>query len=184
MAPNQANLNCRCLPTLTPISDDNSSYRWWPTGKTNIQQTNDQVQAQIDTPLARLCRYYLDCLNHDDQGGLSVFASSQFDLDYVEIDSATLLSGDSKNIFSSDGAQKLLRKVRRDRGRLVVVLGYPVQLTWLRARTGSWQGFKVEPILLFGFDEDPIDRSSLPSLSNDLPQINSSSAVARLISPA
>ena len=66
--------------------------------------------------------------NGDDQGGLSVFASSQFDLDYVEIDSATLLSGDSKNIFSSDRAHKLPTKVRRDRGRLVVVLGCTADL--------------------------------------------------------
>src|ERR1700704_3798724 len=108
----RAAVNSVLYGTLRHRTTQDSSYRWWPKRKTNIQQADDVLQTRIDTPLARLCRYYLDCLNHDDQGGLSVFASSHFDLDYVEIDSATLLSGDSKNIFSSDQAHKLLRKVR------------------------------------------------------------------------
>jgi hypothetical protein len=126
------------------------SYRWWPKG-TPVEKREPEQQAKLDTPLARLCRYYFDCLNHDDQGGLSVFASSQYgDLDYVELGVLPLLSDQPDAIFQDEGARKLLNKTRQDRSRLALVLGYPVRLTKARSRKG-WEGFFVEPMLLSGF---------------------------------
>ncbi len=127
---------------------------------------------KLDTPLARLCRFYLDCLNQDDQGGLSVFASSQFELDYVELQTLPLLADAPDEIFGDEAGRRLLNKTKRDRSRLNLVLGYPVRLSKVRGRRG-WEGYVVEPILLFPYHEDPMDRYATPTLSDELPQINS-----------
>lgn len=130
------------------------------------------ISAKLDTPLAKLASYYLDCLNHDDQGGVSVFAASKFkDLDYVELPRVPFVSDEDLDPFALPDAQKLLNKVRADRGRLTAILGYPVYLRKAVARSG-WEGFFVEPVLLFGFDEASTKRSSTPVLLNEPPQIN------------
>jgi len=148
------------------------SYRWWLKGAAEVERREPERPQKLDTPLARLCRYYLDCLNHDDQGGVSVFASSQFDLDYVELQMLPLVADAPDEIFTDEPVRKLLNKTKRDRSRLTLVLGYPVRLTKVRGRRG-WEGFKVEPVLLFPYQDDPVDRYATPTLTGELPQINS-----------
>jgi predicted DNA-binding transcriptional regulator YafY len=46
------------------------SYRWYPKKAGSIEKQDEQLK-QLNTPLARLCRYYLDCISHDDLGGVS-----------------------------------------------------------------------------------------------------------------
>lgn len=148
------------------------SYRWWPADRPSTHTRQAEQGPKIDTPLGRLCRYYLDCLNHDDQAGLSVFASNRYgDFDYVELASAALLSGAPEMVFQSEDARRLLNKLKQERGRLTLMLGYPVRLNKLRARSG-WEGLMVEPVLLFSFKEDPANRHALPSLADESPQIN------------
>ncbi len=148
------------------------SYRWWLKGPAEVKKRQPKSPQNLDTPLARLCRYYLDCLNHDDQGGLSVFASSQFDLDYVELQTLPLVADAPEEIFGDEAVRRLLNKTKRDRSRLTLVLGYPVRLTKVRGRRG-WEGFVVEPVLLFPYHDDPADRYATPTLGDELPQINS-----------
>ncbi len=158
------------------------SYRWWPKGTANVEQ-RQPGQAQIpDTPLAKLCRYYLDCLNYDDQGGVSVFASSTFNnLGYVELESMPLLLGNPDVIFEEAAVREFVNRIRRDRNRMTILLGYPVCLTHLRARSG-WEGFMVEPLFLFGLEEDPENRYALPRFTDELPQVNFK-AIRSLTSP-
>jgi very-short-patch-repair endonuclease len=178
----RSQVNAALYGLLRGRAVQDESYRWWPADRTSSQARKTEHAPKTDTPLARLCRYYLDCLNHDDQGGLSVFASSKFgDLDYVEVDNTALMSGASEMLFESEATRGLLNKLRQDRGRLTLMLGYPVRLNRLRARSG-WEGLMVEPILLFGFQEDAANRFALPSLSDELPQINFR-AVKSLSSP-
>jgi len=101
-----------------------------------------------------------------------VFASSQFDLDYVELQMLPLVADAPDEIFTDEPVRKLLNKTKRDRSRLALVLGYPVRLTKVRGRRG-WEGFKVEPVLLFPYQDDPVDRYATPTLTGELPQINS-----------
>ncbi len=54
------------------------SYRWYTRDSTGIDGKDDVSPRPLDTTLGRLCRYYLDCLSHDDLGGVSEFASSKF----------------------------------------------------------------------------------------------------------
>ena len=145
------------------------SYRWWPKETRIIKQQEGEKIKGSDTPLSQLCRYYLECLSHDDLGGVSVFADSKFDnLDYIEISSLSLLNDNDP--FDSDEGRRLLKRVRSDRNRQTLFLGYPVRLKWIKSRKG-WEGFLVEPIFLFPYQE-PDRRYEKPILTDDPPQIN------------
>ena len=147
-------------------------YRWSLKGASAIDKGEAQGPKRLDTPLAKLCRYYLDCLSHDDVGGVSEFASSKYGQPgYVELPSLPLLDGDGNDPFGSDAGRQLLARVRRDRNRQAVFLGYPVRLNLIRSRKSNWEGFKVEPLMLFPF-QDAENKYSAPTLGDDLPQLN------------
>lgn len=128
-------------------------------------------EATLTTPLARLCRYYLDCLAQDAEHGISVFASSQFGTDYVELPVLPLLDNVDVNIFEAEEPRRLLNRMRQDRGRLALYLGYPVRLRRHRGRNG-WEGFFVEPIMLVPFIQDPENRYAIPEISDEQPHFN------------
>ena len=147
------------------------SYRWYPKDAVDIRSDEENQAQRLNTPLAKLCRYYLDCLGHDDLGGVSVYASSNKGApDYVELSVLPMFDADENDPFNSEPGRSLLAKIRRDRHRKVVLLGYPVRLNFIRSRRG-WEGFLVEPLLLFPFQE-PEGRYGRPTLTEDLPQIN------------
>ncbi len=145
------------------------SYRWWPKETRITKQQEGEEIKRADTPLSQLCRYYLDCLSHDDLGGVSVFADSKFDnLDYVELSNLPILN--DSDPFDTDEGRRMLERVRRDRNRQALCLGYPVRLKWIKSRKG-WEGFLVEPIFLFPYQESD-RRYGKPILTDDPPQIN------------
>lgn len=154
----------------TKVQQD-KSYRWFLKEIVSSFQHDDHETKQLNTPLARLCRYYLDCLSHDDLGGVSEFATSNYGYpNYVELSELPILDENSNDPFDSEAARQLLGRIRRDRSRQTVFLGYPVRLHLIRGRTG-WEGFVVEPILLFPF-HDIDNKHSRPILTDDIPQIN------------
>jgi len=146
------------------------TYRWYPKDAGGVEARN-QNPNQLDTTLARICRYYLDCLSHDDLGGVSEFAMSKYgEPNYVELETLPMFDEDGKDPFESEAAHRLLGRIRRDRNRQTLFLGYPVRLNLIRSRKG-WEGFMVEPILLFPF-QDTDNKYGKPTLTEDLPQIN------------
>lgn len=156
------------------VRQDNS-YRWYPKRESHHrelgQQDSSEDERRLDTPLARLCRYYLDCLSHDDIGGVSTFAASKFgDVDYVELGALPMFEMQNGGPFDSEEGRSFLGRIRRDRNRKSIFLGYPVRLNLIRSRKG-WEGFMLEPVLLFPFQESE-SRFEAPVLSDDLPQIN------------
>jgi very-short-patch-repair endonuclease len=147
-------------------------YRWYLRGSLGGDKGEGEGPKRLDTPLAKLCRYYLDCLSHDDVGGVSVFASSKNGQPcYVELASLPILDEDGGDPFDSEAGRQLLERVRRDRNRQAIFLGYPVRLNLIRSRGSNWVGFKVEPLLLFPF-QDVENRYAVPTLGDDLPQLN------------
>jgi len=149
-----------------------SSYRWWPKEATQPAQPTPPQARRLDTALARLCGYYLECISHDDQGGLSVFASSSFgNLDYSELRALPQVSDDVDVIFEDERFRRLFNRIRMDRNRLNPVLGYPVRLTRIRSKKG-WEGFLAQPILLFRFEEGAPRQFDKPVLAEEPPQIN------------
>jgi very-short-patch-repair endonuclease len=151
------------------------SYRWYLNDyeKESSDNYKYEKKSSSDTPLKRLCKYYIDCLSHDDEQGVSAFASNQYgDLDYVELDTFPLASEDEFNPFATDEVKKLWSRIKRDKSRLTLFLGYPTRLRWHKAKHSGWQGFFVEPIFLFQFEIDPSRYNAFPELSSDLPIIN------------
>ncbi|HLW33795.1 MAG TPA: AAA domain-containing protein [Aequorivita sp.] len=147
-----------------------SQYRWWLRETEVIAQPKQKAKTQ-NTLLAKLCQYYLDCLNHDDQFGVSVFTSSKHDdLDYVELTGMPVLAVNQNDIFDDDNVSRFWNKARRDKN-LTIILGYPVLLKKAPLRNGE-EGFVLEPVFLFYFNEDPLNRGSKPVLADELPQLN------------
>jgi len=146
-------------------------YRWYAKDAVGVERREDEGPKQLKTPLAKLCRYYLDCLSHDDLGGVSEFTSSRYgDPNYVELQALPMFDESGGDPFDSESGRRLLGRIRRDRNRQTIFLGYPVRLNLIRSRRG-WEGFMVEPILLFPF-QDSDSRHGKPTLTDDLPQVN------------
>ena len=155
-------------PLLGKVIQDNS-YRWRIAEKSNSESRPPTVPfLASETPLARLCRYYLDCLSFDEDTGVSLFAASKDALDYFD-PGLPSLEETLANGVNADGMQTLQRRLDRDRNRKTLVLGYPVRLRLHRARTG-WSGYFVEPVMLFALRGSPQDPAN--STFEPLPTVN------------
>lgn len=98
-----------------------------------------------------------------------MFAANKFgDLDYAEL-AALPLEG-TESMFQSADAQRLLGKMRKDRSRLAMYLGYPTALKKVHSKKSDWVGCFVEPILLFPVKFDNL--SQHPQISQSFPIIN------------
>ena len=134
----------------------NKSYRWYL--KKSLKEKEEKQQFTSATPssdIARLCRYYLACLGQE-EAGISTFAKSDYDLDYEELSSLPLSSDE---LISEDGYQSLKGRVRRDRSKLQMYLGYPTNLRHHKSNKSDWEGYFVEPIFLFAIDVDALTSS-------------------------
>lgn len=138
----------------------------WYLNKNAPTESNDKKTVIPKTALSNLSRYYLACLGQDDEGGVSVFADSKYDLDYVELDS--LPNSNSEQLFESNEAQKLFGKIRKDRGRLEMYFAYPTTLKKVQSKKNNWEGMFVEPVLLFPIEID----NGTPKLSRNFPIFN------------
>jgi very-short-patch-repair endonuclease len=126
-------------------------YRWHP--KNQIPNKEKLETAQYsNTPLSKLARYYLACMGQD-EGGISVFAKNQYgDLDYTELSEMPSIL--NSNIFHTPESQRLLGKLRKDRSRLAMYLGYPSTLKFVKSKKSNWSGYFVEPLFLFPVELD------------------------------
>jgi len=165
-------VNSALYGQLKELVQQDKGYHWYLKGSPVLDKREGKGPKRLDTPLAKLCRYYLDCLSHDDVGGVSEFASSKYGQpNYAELASLPMFDETGNDPFDSEAGRILLSKVRRDRNRQALFLGYPVRLNLIRSRKSNWQGFKVEPLLLFPF-QAANSRYVNPTLGDDLPQIN------------
>ena len=156
----------RCLShDLAGRVRQSETYRWSLNGQTAapVERATEPV-----TEIARMMRYYLECIGQDSDEGVSAFAASQFDLDYAELP-AMPLPGTSTAWWNAPGAARLLGRVRADRNKLIAYIGYPVRLR--KHRTARWEGFLVEPVMLW-----PIEMPAQPGdpyrLQDEIPTPN------------
>jgi hypothetical protein len=154
---------------LSKLVIQDSSYRWrlrdQPTGKSG----SDEALIQPMSELARLCRYYLECIGQDSDEGVSTFASSpKGDVEYAEVPALPMLGGDW-DWWNSPGVMRVVNKVKSDRGNLQAWFGYPVRLR--EHHTAKWRGFFVEPVLLWPI-EIPDNPREPVRLLDDQPQPN------------
>ena len=153
-------------------------YKWYLASSEARVFNNVNLDAPIpNSPFGRLCQYYLACLGLDEDAGISVFAANKYgDLDYQELTELPSIS--ENHIFDSDASRKMMGRIRSERGRLAMYLGYPSALKHQRSKKSNWEGFFLEPLLLF-----PVDFGSsahdTPKLEMGFPIFNRS-ALRRL----
>jgi very-short-patch-repair endonuclease len=106
-----------------------------------------------------LFSYYLDCLTQDDDSGVSVFAESRYDLDYVELETWPFETTPSGG--ESEALRRLIARQKRDSRKKTLWLGYPTLVRHARSRSG-WQGAMVEPLLLWPLDTEGTNFAFVP----------------------
>jgi very-short-patch-repair endonuclease len=152
------------------VRQDNA-YRWFVVEKSNGAREQGSEAARSMTLLGRLCRYYLECLSLDDEAGARVFAQSQYGLDYVELpEIAGVIT--ERAVTEFPGVDDLFRRLRNERERKVPYIGYPVRLRKHKSNKG-WEGFFLEPVFLFAFNDEALRPGQNAVLSDDTPLINS-----------
>ena len=139
-----------------------SDYRW------HLADRGDLPTATTPAPtteIARLCRYYLECISQDMNEGASVSAKNQYgDPAYASLRSVPIAS--DSGWWNAPDIGRLLGKVRAERGKLMLWLGYPVRLRQHRAA-----GFFVEPVLMWPVVV-PEAAAGTPSIDEHMPMIN------------
>ena len=92
----------------------------------------------MDTPLARLCRYYLDCLAVDGLDGVSVLESG-VDVEYVELASNPLVSaGGLTAAFEQVEVRRLLKRMLQKKQACDLLSATPY--SFIKKRTGTEKG--------------------------------------------
>lgn len=130
-----------------------------------------------DTPLARLCRYYLDCLAVDGLDGVSVLESG-VDLEYVELASNPLVSpGGLSDAFEQVEVRRLLKRMLQKRQACDLFVGYPVLVHQEtdRDREGDREGWgvnRISPLFLYPLQREHADSHAAFILSDEVPQLN------------
>jgi hypothetical protein len=102
------------------------------------------------TELARLCRYYLDCLARDADEGVTIPLTDGAAAKYAELPSMPLVSRDPEKAIHDECALVLLGRIARDQTS-IGQLGYPVVLA-RGDRPAGHLGFYLEPIFLWPLD--------------------------------
>jgi len=152
------------------LTRQDNAYRWFVVEKSAPTSTQAQQAPKQLTKLGRLCRYYLECLSLDDEAGVRIFARSEYALDYVELPEVPGIVTDQP-VTAFPGVDNLFHRLRSDRERKMPYIGYPVRLKKHRAASG-WEGFFLEPVFLFGFNDEALRPGQMPVLSEDTPAIN------------
>lgn len=124
-----------------------STYNWFLKGDEKAKQSIS-TPTSIDTPLSRLCNYYLSCIAEDSGSKISVFAQSKHELDYKELDSLPASFDESSDFFKSTEVQSFLSLAKRDRSKSLY-FGYPVVLSHAHSSKTDWEGYFISPIFLF-----------------------------------
>ncbi len=145
-----------------------TNYRWF-TGSPSKGSPRNASGNPPDTPLSRLCRYYLQCLSLDDQGGVSLFAKSKYTPDYIELSEFPGQAG-GQAFAALPGVDRFLRVLQRDTTRRVPFVGYPIRLRKMVSKKG-WEGFMVEPVFLFELDEQGAKNGD-PEMTEEPPILN------------
>jgi len=133
------------------------NYTWALVGTGPSEKKEDPGDAR--NSYASLFRYYLDCLSHDDDSGIEVFADSKYDLDYVELEQWPFEMDQIG--LGSEGLRRLIGRQKRESRKKALWLGYPVLIRHARSRNG-WEGAFLAPLLVWPQDPDADGMVFLP----------------------
>jgi very-short-patch-repair endonuclease len=142
----RSEINQALYGPLRPLVRQDRAYRWGLAAGAHVAPPD----AFPDTDLARLCRYYLACLGHDDTG-VSVFLTPKSGPpDYSEVKIAPRPATD---LAEEEAGRRMLERRRAERVRYELYYGYPIHIAHVRARSGSEERM-VEPVMLFPIEQE------------------------------
>lgn len=142
----RSEINQALYGPLRPLVRQDRAYRWGLAAGAGVAPPD----AFPDTDLARLCRYYLACLGHDDTG-VSVFLTPKSGPpDYSEVKIAPRSATD---LAEEEAGRRMLERRRAEQVRYELYYGYPIHIAHVRARSGSDERM-VEPVMLFPIEQE------------------------------
>ena len=129
------------LTDLKDLCYQDTRYKWY------FHQDDSSVvnnKKNVDTKLSNLCRYYLNCLNIEDNNSISEFLSSNYSLKYIELKNLDISS--EKNIDAVNFLHKTLSTPNKN---MVTYVGYPVMVEKIFSSKTNKSYLKVAPVFLF-----------------------------------
>jgi very-short-patch-repair endonuclease/predicted ATPase len=160
------------LKVLTELQgitvQQDSAYRWSLMSSEESAEAARRGAVQPRTEISRLSQYFLDCLGQDSDTGISTFAKPQGPGGTTEYAELTLHPNIGQHRWwESPEVRRVLSAVRFDTRNLEAWVGYPVHVR--KHKTANWEGFFVEPVLLWRVISSP---DGAYRLEEGLPQIN------------
>lgn len=122
-----------------------SSYNWFVKGTQAC--TNPTLGTDTPVPdknLSDLCKYYLNCLSLEENNGVSAFLTSNFNLDYTELDKLDFDDSD-------ESVSRLLHRTSTQRN-LAAYIGYPVMIESIHSTRTNQDYLKIAPVFLFAVE--------------------------------
>src|SRR2546425_2545517 len=166
----RSNVNTALHGSLKPRVVQNSAYQWaLANAAVSGQQPN--AAAAIDTPLARLCRYYLDCINEGDNDGVSVYATSFNQPDYAELNGIPGGLNPETSPLSEPGPARIVARCSGPRSDSVLRIGFPTLVVERTSQNGK-NFYMVEPILVWTPELADIREAGIAALQTDIPSLN------------
>lgn len=145
---------------LKDVCCQDTTYKWYLKTQKNPNITKVE---NADESLSNLCKYYLNCLNIENNNSVSEFLISKYSLKYAELKNLNL--SDKKN---NQALEFLHKKMSGPNKNVVAYVGYPVMIKKIYSSKNNDSYFKVIPVLLF-----PIEYTSSSEISvSNVPSIN------------
>jgi very-short-patch-repair endonuclease len=127
------------------VTQDNA-YRW------SLEAREPAAPGTAPAPrtlLARLCRYYLECLAHESGPGISIVAANTSD--YAPLNQLPFARSAGRPLAADRAVKRIAQKVRRERGQLTLYVGYAIRVRTIRPR--NEEETRIEPVLLYPIEE-------------------------------
>lgn len=102
---------------LKDICYQDTSYKWHYQAQDTSQNSNP---IDTDEQLSNLCKYYLNCLNIEDNNSISEFLTSNYSLKYAELKNLDISS--EENVSAVEFLHKTISSPNKN---MVAYIGYP-----------------------------------------------------------
>lgn len=142
----RSEINQALYGPLRSLVRQDRAYRWVLAAGASVAPPDVLPQ----TNLARLCRYYLACLCHDDAGVSALLTPKSGPPDYSEV---KILPRTAVDLVEEEAGRRMLERRRTERVRYELYFGYPTHIAHLRARSGPDERM-VEPLMLFPIEQE------------------------------
>ncbi len=147
---------------LKDVCYQDTTYKWYLKTQKNPNITKVE---NADESLSNLCKYYLNCLNIENNNSVSEFLISKYSLKYAELKNLNL--SDKKN---NQALEFLHKKMSGPNKNVVAYVGYPVMIKKIYSSKNNDLYFKVIPVLLFPIEYiiGEINVSNVPSINREI----------------